>query len=538
MERGRDRWIATSAVVVVAALSGLVVRTVLDVQARGREALRRNQETTIQQLAASMEQRISSVFTSVGGLSAGPWALQSGDPNDQARLDTLQSYNPEARSGMMIVDLDGRITSGTLLTESSPIGSTLERPGLLDAVRSGEGAILPAAPGVTTELPTIAISLPILSEDGAPRGAFVFESVIAVDSDFNKEIAALQQGTTGAYTFIDEFGTVIVSTDATKLAQPISDELRVGPTGLVREGGLVVARADVPSANWRLIFTQDIEEFEAGLGRRVATALLLLFVGMLVGGALAFVAVLRRLRAEREERARMQEINETREEFISIVSHELRTPVAGIAGFLDSTLDHWQLMDDDAKRHAVTRARANARRLQALTRDVLDSSAAETGEFSYAFDVVDIAAEVEAAVEAAREQHPERTITFHGPMTAAWARADPDRIQQVLLNLTDNALKNSPRDKPVVIDCSIDEGNVVVAVRDHGPGISEAERDKLFEKWVRGRTSVQGTGLGLYVSRKIIEAHHGELRAEDAPGGGEIFTFTVPLSVTTDTVEV
>lgn len=538
MNRTRDRLLAAGAVAVVVALSGLVVRTVLDAQARGREALRRNQESSIEQLAASMDQRLESALASIAGIAVGPYALVPGDAGDQARLDQLQALNPEARSGMMLVDRAGRITAGTLLSDPGLIGSILDRPRLSDALAGAESVILPAAAGVTTELPTIAIFVPIFDAEGALDGGFVFEAVVAVDSDLSKEIAQLRQGRTGVFTFIDELGTVIVSTDATRLGEPIDASLRDGPVGLQRSGSLVVGRADVPSAGWRLIFTQDLEEFEAGLGRRVQTALLLLFVVTLIGAGLAFAAVVRRLRAERAERARMQEINETREEFISIVSHELRTPVAGIAGFLDSTLDHWQLMDDEGKHHAVSRARANARRLETLTRDVLDTSAAESGELSYVFDVIDLSAEVDAGVEAARDHHPGRQITLRPCPTAAWVRGDPDRIQQVLMNLVDNAIKNSPADRPIEVEVSVDDENVVVAIRDHGPGISDAERERLFEKWVRGRTAVQGTGLGLYVARMIVEAHHGTLKADEAPGGGEIFTFSVPLSVASDSISV
>lgn len=538
MIRTRDRLVAAGAVAIVVALSGLVVRTVLEAQARGREALRRNQESSIEQLAAGMDQRLESTLTSIGGIATGPYALVPGSAEDQARLDQLQALNTRARSGMLLLDARGTITAGTLLSHPSDVGTVLERPGLEAALTGGRAVILPAAPGITTELPTIAIFVPIFDAAGDVEGGFIFEAVVAIDSDLSKEIAELRQGRTGVFTFVDELGTVIVSTDGGQLGRPLDVSLRSGPVGLQRMGSLVVGRADVPSAGWRLIFTQDLEEFEAGLGRRVQTALLLLFVVTLIGAGLAFASVVRRLRAERIERARMQEINETREEFISIVSHELRTPVAGIAGFLDSTLDHWHLMDDTAKHHAVTRARANARRLEALTRDVLDTSAAESGELSYLFDVIDLSAEVEATVEAARDQHRGREIILRPCPASTWVRADPDRIQQVLINLIDNGIKNSPPDSPIEIDVSTDPANVIVAVRDHGPGISIEERGRLFEKWVRGRTSVQGTGLGLYVARMIVEAHHGELHADEADGGGEVFTFSVPLSIASDNVSV
>jgi signal transduction histidine kinase len=530
MSQQRDRAWALVAVLCILALGALVTVTLLDAQKRGREALRRNQESTIQQLANSMDQRIESALASVSGLAAQGFTLKVSDPQDQAKLDQLQSYNPEARSGMMLVDTRGVVTAGTLLTDPSVIGTRIDRPGLIEAARRDVGSVLPAADSLTTALPSIGLMLPVLDAEGEPMGGLLIESVIAIDSDFNKEISQLRQGETGQYAFIDELGTVIVATRADQLGKPIDESLHASEPGLHTVGEQVVGNAAVPSAGWSLIFSQDLEEFEAGLGRRVQLAVLLLVGFMLAAGAAAFVIVLRRLKAERAERERIQEINEIREEFISIVSHELRTPVAGIAGFLDSTLEHWGLLDDDAKRRAVTRARANARRLQALTRDVLDAGAVDSGELSYAFDLVDLAAEVEAGVDGARADHPDRMISVQSMPETAWVRADPDRIQQVLSNLLENALRNSPRAEQVSVSVTIESDHAIVSVRDHGPGIAGVDHEQLFEKWVRGRTAVTGTGLGLYISRMIVMAHHGELKAEEAAGGGAVFSFSIPLA--------
>src|SRR3546814_6837004 len=94
---------------------------------------------------------------------------------------------------------------------------------------------------------------------------------------------------------------------------------------------------------------------------------------------LTFLALARRLQAAREEQERLQRLSETQEEFNSIVSHELRTPVAGVLGFLQTTMDHWSSMTDTERFNAVRRSASNARRLQGLTRDVLDSQAVESG---------------------------------------------------------------------------------------------------------------------------------------------------------------
>ena len=542
--KARDRVIGIFAFVVVAVVAGLVVTTVLDAQDRGRLALERNQAATVRQLAAGMEQRFGSTLESFLGLAQQPLTFGQADPADHAVVQRIQDLVPDAQSGMLLMSPDRTLTNGTLLRDPSLVGSVVDRPGLAELIESGKPGILPAAPGLTTDALTLAIAAPIPDDAGKIKGVFVFESVIAVDSDFNKEIAALRGSGTGSIIFTDSLGTVIVANDPDLLGRPFAEtglkEADLEGADVTREGsrlrrveGRVVATAAVPSADWRLVFSQDEEDFEAGLGERVQTALLMIILAGLVAGAVAFAAVLRRLRAERIERRRIEQINATREEFVSIVSHELRTPVAGVLGFLQSTLDHWDALDEDARRHAVRRACSNAQRLQALTRDVLDTSNVEAGDLTYSFDIVNLASEIDASVLAARDLDPARLVSFEAPRETAWVRADPDRIQQVMMNLLDNALKNSPRDRPVSVDLRIEGHDAVVTVTDQGAGLAESEVNTIFEKWVRGRSSVYGSGLGLYLAREIVRAHHGRIWAEPRPEGGARFGFAVPLAPTT-----
>src|SRR5205814_7614347 len=147
-------------------------------------------------------------------------------------------------------------------------------------------------------------------------------------------------------------------------------------------------------------------EFEGGLTGPLRSALLLLAVAAVIGGGLLFFFLLRRLRAAREEQRRLAEINAVREEFMSIVSHELRTPVTGLLGFLQTTLDHWEAMSDTDRPNALARGVTNARRLHALTRDVLDTASIESGELSYVFEVIDLGTEVSSAATAAHALQP------------------------------------------------------------------------------------------------------------------------------------
>jgi signal transduction histidine kinase len=516
-------------IAVMVLLMGLVVRTVFDAQNRARTALENNQRTAVTQFAASMDTRINSILTSFGGLVSAAFTLQPGDQGDLARLDQVQSLIPKSRTGIVLLDRDRVVTNGTLLRDPAVVGKTYDRAGLADVVSTGKPAILPVAAGLTTTLPTVALAFPIPGPGGAVRGIYLFESDVSPESDLNQEITALGHAG-GEYSFVDRFGKVVVSNNPDRLARRLPHpEYGQGSAGFRRTGALIVASADVPSAKWRLVFTQDANTFEAGLGRRVAQAATLIAFGSVLFGGLLIVVLARRLRAERQERQRAEEMTAAREEFISIVSHELRTPVAGVLGFLQSALDHWDQLDDQSRHHAAQRACANAQRLQALTRDVLDSSAVDSGGLTYAWDIVDLRGEIESAVTAARDLRPDHTITLHASDVPAWVRADPDRIQQVLLNLLDNAATNAPAGTEIEVAMRAGDGEVEVSVVDHGPGLRDADLDRVFEKFVRGRNTVRGTGLGLYLAREIMNAHHGRIWAAQGEGTGAVFTFALPL---------
>ena len=115
---------------------------------------------------------------------------------------------------------------------------------------------------------------------------------------------------------------------------------------------------------------------------------------------------------------------------------------------------------------------------------------------------------------------PAEPVVVHG---------DPDRLQQVLANLLDNARKNAPPDTPIQVALSRVDGHARLVVEDEGGGVDPDQMERIFEKFVRGRDgSVTGTGLGLYISRRIVEAHGGRIWAESAPGEHTRFVVELP----------
>jgi signal transduction histidine kinase len=497
----------------------------------------------VQAIARSQEQRLRNTLSGTGGLSnpsGQPYELTVGSEADAAALgDILNLLPPDIRSGFYLTDLDGTVTSGVQLIDDGSIGQQLEWPGFDELVASpsfaqGTGGLLPVSDGLTTEEPALALVIPVYQPAGGSfelGGAFVFESVVAPDSDFNEEIGALRRGETGEYLFYDDKGTVIASNDPSLLGRRLGDEELVsGPLGVHRYGGEIVAVDEVPVAGWRVAFRQEVDEFEEGLVAPLETAGRIVVLGVLAAGLVFTISLYRRLRTARAEQERLERLNAAQQELISIVSHELRTPVAGVLGFLETTLDHWDGMDDAERRSAVGRAAANAQRLQAMARDVLDTQAVESGRLVHVFQPLDLAAEVTAAVEAARALAPDRTFALEVPEGEVPIEGDADRLHQVLANLLDNAQRSSPAVEPIEVALALADGHAEVRVHDHGAGIAPESLERIFEKFVRERgDTVTGTGLGLYISRQILDAHGGQIWAESQPGEGATFALRIPV---------
>ena len=532
MTKRRDLIIAILAAVVVVALVASVVTAVLSAERNGRKALEDLQLAQLQQLSRVLDGAIGPALSSKVGLTnpltRQPWTFGAADASDRSGLDALQNAQPTARAGYVLIGKDGTVVNGTLLIDANAVGRMLDRAGI-DTVLQGTAAVLPVSPNsLTTPLPTIAIARPVRATvDGPVVGAILQESDVASDSAFTKLIAVFRRAHTDEYSFIDPNGIVVSSTNPAIVGTKADPVLLDPNPGFHRHGSSVSATALIPTVGWTAVFRQSTSEFEGDLTGPLRSALLLLIVVTALGAGLTFFVLLSRLRAARREQQRLAAINDAREEFVSIVSHELRTPATGQLGFLQTLLDHWDTLSEDDRRRTVSQAYANARRLHALSRDVLDTASIEAGELPYAFEVVDLRAAAETAVHALPTDHE---VVVSGSDEPVTARADPERIQQVLTNVLENAMKNSPSGSRIDVVVGTRDGSALVEVCDRGLGLSDQEFARTFEKFSRGRnTGVSGTGLGLYICRMIVNAHGGEIWAEQREGGGATIAFTLPL---------
>ena len=529
----RDRLVPVAAGAAVLMVALMVILLLRSAANDGTDALERAKVAQVRTTADSFNARVESALTSVGGLGSRPWELTEGSAADKANLKAF-AIDPDALAGSFLVNADDTVTNGVLLRPDM-LGSKFRPPGwekVKTELATSPAVVLPVAKsGVTTELPTYAFAVAIRGESPTSvRGAFVFEQALTTDSPFNQEIRGLagDRHSTATWRFLDSNGAVVASTLSTGLGAPVSDaRLRALPEGLHEIGDKLVVSADVPVVGWRVVFTQDRSEFVEPLAGPLQSAGLILVLLLLGVGLTLTVVLARRLRQSREQAARLAELNRSQEEFTSVVSHELRTPVSGVLGFLQTSLDHWEVMSDEDRHSAVRRAFANARRLQAMTRDVLDTESIESGRFGYVQHPMDLADEVRTVVDGFSGPADNLVVTV--PDTPVMIDGDPDRIQQVLANLIDNARKNAPSDLAIEVSLVQAENVARLIVEDHGPGIDSDQLERVFDKFVRGRTgAVSGTGLGLYISRKIVDAHQGRIWVESSPGESTRFIVELP----------
>jgi len=207
-------------------------------------------------------------------------------------------------------------------------------------------------------------------------------------------------------------------------------------------------------------------------------------------------------------------------------------------GVLTSLEDDGFAQDDGAMLNQETRlelihsAAGQARTLNRLVGNLLDMTRLQAGAVRLNLALTDVQELVGAVLAQMQDRAQGRKIEVDVPDDMPMATMDAVLIGQVLINLLDNALKFSAADFPVRISASVEGNQLNFYVQDHGPGIADEERTRIFDKFYRGNTAGKtgGTGLGLAISRGIIEAHQGQIWAENIPGGGFQVAFSIPFT--------
>jgi signal transduction histidine kinase len=292
-----------------------------------------------------------------------------------------------------------------------------------------------------------------------------------------------------------------------------------------RAAGPVARRAAGPGLADTLVFTPA--GGVAGEGATIRRRLLLAafaVLGLVLASGTYFI-----LRSMERERA----VARLQSEFVSAASHELRTPLTSLRQ-ISEMLVSGRIAAEPERRQSYEVLFQATQRLQRLVESLLDFSRMEAAAFRYSFQSVDPRAMVDGVVEEFRRQVTsghEIVVTHAAELPAI--RADRDAIAVAVWNLLDNAVKYSPGRPAIRVETKSEGGILSIAVRDRGIGIDPADRDRIFERFVRGaaslKSNIKGTGIGLSIARHIVRAHGGEIHLESTPGEGSTFTIDLPV---------
>jgi len=220
-------------------------------------------------------------------------------------------------------------------------------------------------------------------------------------------------------------------------------------------------------------------------------------------------------------------------EFISSVSHELRTPLTAISGWAE-TLAYDETLEGDTKRGVGIILR-EAKRLTKMVEDLLDFTRLQDGRFTLNAKPIDVAEELEESIFAYREilnQEDMQLEYYPSRAELPMINGDPERLRQVFFNIFDNAAKYGAEGKRILVSMGTDGEDIIIRIRDFGPGIPEDDLENVKMKFYKGNSKKRGSGIGLAVCDEIIKYHGGTLTLSNAQGGGTAVEIRLPIELT------
>lgn len=231
--------------------------------------------------------------------------------------------------------------------------------------------------------------------------------------------------------------------------------------------------------------------------------------------------------------SQQKEIERQKDDFLSMASHELKTPITSLKMFVELLQKQLSIKNLDKASYFNARIRDQANRLKELTNDLLDVSRIQTGKLHFSFEQFDLSEIIQDTAEGLQATTNQHEIVIRGTKKQI-VNGDRYRIYQVLVNLISNAIKYSPQDKKIVIRIIRDNTIAVVSVQDFGIGIEKEQQKKIFDKLYQvndpEERTFPGLGLGLFISKEIINRHKGRIWVESIKGKGSTFYFSLPIS--------
>ncbi len=284
----------------------------------------------------------------------------------------------------------------------------------------------------------------------------------------------------------------------------------------ITSGGRVIGIIDVESYEPNAFTQTDVERLE-----RLAPQ-----IGLVVSNA-------RLLAQERAMVSRLRELDTMKDDFIAITSHELRSPLTSIRGFVGTLRRKEVMVDDNQRDEYLAVIDRQTERLSRLVEDLLIASRIERGTLGVLHEPVDVMSAIRSVVSALGAEADRVRMT--APSVMPLMSTDEQRLEQIARNLLENALKFSPAAEPVELDIAFEDGRFVMVVRDAGVGISNDEIGRIFDRFYQVGGSMgrhaRGVGLGLYITKWLVEALGGTISVTSAPGRGTTFTVLMPLEV-------
>ncbi|MQC27404.1 MAG: response regulator [Chloroflexi bacterium] len=247
-----------------------------------------------------------------------------------------------------------------------------------------------------------------------------------------------------------------------------------------------------------------------------------------------------------EKNQLLEEAGLAKMQILSTASHELKTPLTSIVGYVDRMLLQRQTVGDlnDRQERYLEIVKRNSYRLKALVDDLLDISRIESGGIVLAVASIDVTVEIEDAVRSVQTHADRKNIEVEMdlPIDLPLVLAERFRFSQVIINLLSNACKYSMEGAKVTVSAAPHNGSVQFNVSDTGIGISEADQARLFSQFFQAETKLtreeSGTGLGLFITKYLVEAHGGNIWVDSQEGVGTTFSFTIPSDTAVESVAI
>jgi signal transduction histidine kinase len=237
----------------------------------------------------------------------------------------------------------------------------------------------------------------------------------------------------------------------------------------------------------------------------------------------------------RASNAQLQRLDEAKDEFVSMASHQLRTPLTSVKGYIDMVLEGDAGKISDMQKHLLGEAFTSSERMVHLINDFLNVSRLQTGKFMIDRRQIDLASIVRQEVDGLQTTAGQRKLTLVYEMPASFPLLylDEGKIRQVVMNFIDNAIYYSKENTTITINLKADDSTLELTVKDTGIGVPADEQAQLFTKFYRASNARKqrpdGTGVGLYLAKKVIVAHGGSMVFSSVPDKGSVFGFTLPV---------